>query len=281
MANSSRQTLSIIAAVACLCLAGPAVGAPSTAPDVSEIQVVGAGLKVVLSDGRVLTGDRLIGAELTIGDEAGRIIEVRIDAATLDPKDTRERRWLYHLLVKDGATGRMREFCDPGPEGLRLAFPIEGRISTEGDYGPSESRISFTCTGGALAKCVRMGCQPWRESPDGRPLLDHFRACVLMVRADYCGDGRPHTRNGTLINIYDGIGIQKPDPLPELVFEAAWGPDGAVCVHRTRIDAVATLEDIVAACPDRLAGRIGPSCDETTAASLPGALIFNDSRDTR
>jgi hypothetical protein len=53
-----------------------------------------------------------------------------------------------------------------------------------------------------------------------------------MVRADYCGDGTPHTVNGTPIDVYDGIGIQAPDT--NWLVDAEWGPDGALCVNSPR-----------------------------------------------
>lgn len=131
-----------------------------------------------------------------------------------------------------------------------------------------------------------MGYRPWAGTAAGGAMLDHFRACLRMVRAclrmvraDYCGDGRSHTRNGTLINVYDVIGVQKSDRVPELTFETAWAPDGAVCVAKTRIGEVWTLDQLAATCPERLAGRIGPDCGKTEAMSLPDALLFNDSRD--
>ena len=54
-------------------------------------------------------------------------------------------------------------------------------------------------------------------------------------------------------------------------FEAAWGPQGAICIRHTRIPENGSVEDVVRACP-RLASMPAP-CDETT----PGALLFNRS----
>lgn len=55
------------------------------------------------------------------------------------------------------------------------------------------------------------------------PLLDWYNACVRMVRADNCGNGRGFTRDGTLIDIYDRIGVQTSDADPSLSFEACLG----------------------------------------------------------
>ncbi len=90
-------------------------------------------------------------------------------------------------------------------------------------------RFFITCTGGAEGKCVRFGYKPWRQVPRAS-LAPYYQTCVRLVRADYCGDGTGHTRNGTPIDIFDKIGIQRDEAAPGLTFEAAWGPDGAVCV---------------------------------------------------
>jgi hypothetical protein len=106
--------------------------------------------------------------------------------------------------------------------------------------------------------------------------MRHHEACVRMLRADYCGDGRSWTRDGTLIDIWDDDGIQKPDTLadPTFSFEAGWGPEGAVCVARTRIPEKLTLPEISTMCP-RL--EDAPRCHETSARAA-GALLFNRSR---
>ena len=48
------------------------------------------------------------------------------------------------------------------------------------------------------------------------------------MRADYCGNGKPHTRDGTRIELWDREGIQVDTSEPGLTFEAAWNEDGAV-----------------------------------------------------
>ena len=67
------------------------------------------------------------------------------------------------------------------------------------------------------------------------------------------------------------------DPAPALRFEAAWGPDGAVCVRRVRVPEEASLEGLANACPGRLAGKIGAACDEAAVRHSGEALILNRS----
>ena len=85
-------------------------------------------------------------------------------------------------------------------------------------------KFELSCTAGVRAKCVRFGYLPWRDY--GTRQL--FNACIRMMRADYCGDGQATTRDGTLIDIYDDLGMQKLDEISACAFEAGWTADGAV-----------------------------------------------------
>jgi ADYC domain len=108
----------------------------------------------------------------------------------------------------------------------------------------------------------------------GTPLWDLHQACTRMLRADYCGDGTPHTRDGTPVEIYDTVGIQLPEAGSKLSFEAAWRADGAVC--KVRIPEITTLDALVQSCPARLRSNVGPDCTEEHAREL-GALVMNRS----
>jgi hypothetical protein len=69
--------------------------------------------------------------------------------------------------------------------------------------------------------------------------------CVRLVRADYGGDGVGHTRNGTPIDLFDRIGIQRDESASNMTLEATFGPDGAVCVAHTRLSDVLSMEDLL------------------------------------
>lgn len=178
---------------------------------------------------------------------------------------------LYALSEQDPASGEWRNLCEPDPEGRQLGFPLAGAFTHDGEHVALAGRFLITCTGGAEGKCVRFGYKPWRRGPDGASLGDYYQTCVRLVRADYCGDGIGHTRNGTPIDLFDRIGIQHDEIAPGMTFEAAWGPGGAVCVRHTRLEDVLDRAALVERCP-RLAGRVGEPCDET----IP-ALLFNRS----
>ena len=195
------------------------------------------------------------GTELEARDDQGRALHFRIDAVEKNAADADGDVSFYELSVRE-PSGEWARYCAPDFEGKSRAIPVKGSWDERGTYMPgSEERTTFACTSGAIGKCIRFGYKPWK-TVDGQSLLGHHQACIRMVRADYCGDGRPHTKDGTKINVWDQLGIQKPDPEeaghPEL-FEAAWGPGGAVFLGIPRwSDDVAA---VVAECPDRLRGH--------------------------
>lgn len=214
----------------------------------------------------------LTGAILDAADEAGQIITVRIDAVTRDPADTDGDVWLHRFSILDTGTQGWRELCPPAPDGTVAGFPLTGSWKA-GRHLRGSAGFTVTCASGAIGKCVRFGYKPWREA-NGESLWDYHQACVRMVMADYGGDGIGHTRDGTLIDIFDRLGIQRIEPDPRgraLEFEAAWGPDGAICVRRTRIPGVLSIDELAERYP-HLVSRIGPSCSEAVAA-----LIWNRS----
>ena len=262
-----------LAALLLALVAGPpAAAAPApaaSAPAVRAVEVEGTAFRLTLADGRVLRQEELPGTILSLGDGPAHRRLLRIDAVERDPRDPRGEVVLYALSTRDPATGAWRDLCGPDPDGRRLGFPLAGAAAPDGRHVESPGRFRVTCTAGAEGKCVRLGYKPWRRLPDGTSLAPHHQACVRLLRADYCGDGTGHTRDGTTVSIYDRVGIQADEPAPGMAFEAAWGPGGAVCVRRTRLPDVLAPDALAASCP-RLAGRLGDACDEGAPALLYG-----------
>jgi ADYC domain len=237
------------------------------------VEVDATEFKVTLGDGRVMRSHDLVGARLVIA-MGGQAIRVRLDAVERDPDAKNGTVWL-HTFSAEMTDGSWQNVCKAGPDGRRQGFPIAGRPRVDGILEPAEPGIfELACTSGALGKCVRFGYPPWGAA-NGTPLREVYNACIRMVRADYCGDGTPTTRDGQRIDIYDDLGIQQHENEAAMAFEAGWSADGATCVRHTRVKANASLESLVAACP-RLKGRIGPACSEETARGF-GAKLFNRS----
>jgi hypothetical protein len=234
------------------------------APAVSSIAVQGTEIVVALVDGRTLRSKDLAGAVLDVRFE-GQPAKVRIVDVERDGTDSSGTVWLHTLEVRQ-ADGSWRNLCAPDPDGRRQGFPLQGTVNG----------LEFTCSSGAVGKCVRFGYRPWADGPDGRSLAPQHAACVRMIRADYGGSGEAWTKDGMQINIFDPLGIQTSDDLPGAAFEAGWSPEGAVCVRHVRVKENVTLAALEEKYP-RLKGRTGTVCTEDYARGL-GALMFNQSK---
>lgn len=250
--------LVFLAVIAWLCAAAAAAHAGP------RMEVQGTEFVVTFDDGRTLRSRDLVGAVLDVRF-AGRPMQLRVAAVEADPQDRSNTVWL-HTLETRGPDGDWRNFCAAGPDGRRQGFPLAG--------GPDG--VELSCTAGAIAKCVRFGYRRWTDAADGLSLAPLHAACVRMVRADYGGAGRSWTRDGMHIDVYDDRGVQRPDNDPADVFEAGWGPDGAVCVHHARVGENVTLAELETFYPG-VRGRTGAICTEEFARAH-GAVIFNRSR---
>jgi hypothetical protein len=238
-----------------LCLAAAAAQA-DIAP---SFELTGTRLNLLLPDGRRLVDQDLVGVQLSLTDAHGNAQDIRIDSWAADPRDTSGDVVLYNLAVREPGAGQWQPYCNADPDGRRAAI-----------FMPGDASLQITCSAGAIGKCVRFGYHPWKLAADGRPMRDYHTACVKLLRGEYCGDGEPFTENGTLIDIYDRIGVQTPGEADGLAFEAAWGPDGAVCVARTRKPHLLTLDQLKRRCPKV---EVRQDC-----ASADSALVYNRSR---
>ncbi|MBD1835157.1 hypothetical protein H6F61_21310 [Cyanobacteria bacterium FACHB-472] len=167
---------------------------------------------------KVIKGKDLKGAQLNAVDEQGKKLNFEIKDVELDPKDPEKETYLYTVFYVDSANSQGKNLCTPDAENVAKAIPLTGSWDETGAHTESSNVITFGCTSGVLAKCVRMGYKPWK-TVKGTSLRDYHQACTRMARADYCGNGKSHTRDGTPINIYDKLGIQKKTPHNAMVFE--------------------------------------------------------------
>jgi len=197
------------------------------------------------------------GVEIRTQIEGGAIRGLRVDRVAEDPNSDGQ---LYWLTASEA--GVEKPLCSDAEGQALSAVPLDGNWDEQGRWQPHG--LTLACFNGVLAKCVRWGYAPWRHVGEVS-LRDYHQACARMARADYCGDGVPHTRDGTLINMWDELGVQTSDRRDDLHFEAAWAPDGAHGIARTRYpDDMAYVE---ANCPERLAGH----------AVTANVLLWNES----
>lgn len=163
----------------------------------------------------------------------------------------------YQVLYQDPEGGGWASAC-PGTvvQPSTLALPLAGTWDESGGHHESATAFTLACAAtGVLAKCVEWGYRPW-QSRGGVSLAPYHQACTRMARADYCGTGRSHTADISTIDIYDALHVQTRAQggsagvnAERMVFEAAWTPDGAYCLARTRYQE--PLKTILDECPDR------------------------------
>ena len=268
----TRARAVVLALVLLATAAIPARAAPDRA---LTLALEGTEIVARGSDGAALAPEALVGATFAAGDPATGRYRFRIDRVLPDPDDAGQAA-LYDVSVRGPTSARWDKLCTADPEGRTTAIVVPGSWAADGRFVPGgEGRFSFACTAGAQAKCVLFGYPPWASAPNGESMARYHAACVRMVRADYCGDGTPHTVPGVTIEMFDLAGVHARQEESYGAFEALWGTDGAVCLARSRRPEF-PLADILRQCP-RLNAGPATSCREDDLDRLPGALLGNRS----
>ena len=220
------------------------------------LRQVDAQVKAVkLEAGRlVATGGGIVGTVLQGTSSDGKPVEVAICGAEPSAEDP-GMVW-YRIEAWNAVAQEWENPCvalDRVPDPRALA--VSGVWDASGAHHEDPDKLTFACENGAITKCILWGYKPW-ASRDGQSLADAHQACTRMARADYCGDGRSHTHENTALDIYDRFGVLTRTTESSAAwdtarasFEAAWAPDGATCLARTRDGR--PLETILQECPNR------------------------------
>lgn len=237
----------------------------STSRAQPSLSVIGTELVFQADDGKTYRGSDLSGATLHLRLD-GKVVDVTISSIEKDDTAPGGSLFLYRFVTKSDG-GDEVPLCTPDAAGRTVGFPV-----SDGHGG-----FELACTSGAIGKCLRWGYRPWDETPKGPPLRALHAACVRMVRADYGGEGKPTTLEGTVVYVCDRFGVVPCSTKPPLVFEAAWGVKGATCVARPRIPKNISLTELGRQYP-RLAGHLGSKgCDPRSAFDDSDALLINRS----
>jgi hypothetical protein len=207
-----------------------------------------------------------------------QITNVETEDTAHDPTGT-GATFLYTLAQNVDNTGSFQSACPVDDDGRQVAIPLTATWNEHGDRVESTTLFTFGCTAGAIAKCYRWGYRPW-VTGYGDLVATHW-SCTRLARADYCGNGTSHTRDGTAVNVWDNLG--SPGPIQQhggllglppsgMGFEAGWSTGGAVCLSHARWVQGGTL--LALACPDRL---IPPSLLGGTVCDLVSQVLGNGS----
>jgi hypothetical protein len=215
---------------------------------------------------------------------AFRIQKVVEEDGTYDPTGT-GGTFLYTLHENHNGNG-FKPACSKDENNDRVAIPLTDVYDEHGDRINSSTLFTFGCTNGSIGKCYRWGYRPWVTGYGDLETM-HW-TCTRLARADYCGDGTPHTFEGTTINVWDNLSAQGPIQAHQttpsgMVFEAGWNTGGAVCLSHLRWESDGG--EIALDCPGRLIPPGPPpssgstTCDSDTEAEDPdfSALMFTES----
>jgi ADYC domain len=233
--------------------------------DGARIDATEGRFRVVFESGNTLQGTELVGLIFASRSDDGASIEMRIDAVAAGADSGPD---LYALSTRRSGETAWTPTCRPDQYGQRLGFPLVD------DNSPGRQHsVRIACTAGAQGKCVMRGYAPWRHTATGRSLRPYFDACVRMMRADYCGDGRSFTTEGRRVDAWDDAGVRPRSSNASRV-EAAWSASGPVCLARSRAPDVFPLRDVLDACPG-LRANVRDDCDGTADPAAAAALIWN------
>ena len=192
---------------------------------VNGISVNGTALNGISVNGISVNGTDFVGATMSALLSNGGTLAMRVDSASALTGDNAD---VLGYAVSMQADDGWHPACGTEPDGspvLALVVPGTWNLAN-GAWSDDGQAFSLACRHASVAKCVEFGYKSWLG------FSDHHHACVRMLRADYCGDGTPHTITGTLINLYDNAGVQSDTE--SWPVDAEWGPDGALCVNHNR-----------------------------------------------
>lgn len=217
------------------------------------IELVDGVLVATDADGRALDQTLFVGAQVPSRLDTGELIDLEI--AAIDGP--------FVTLTFEGES-----ICADGEYGIFVPGTWDETGARRDALADApEFDATYSCESGVIAKCVAWGYAPWEVG------ADVHQTCTRMARADYCGDGISYTKDGTVIDLVDRLGIQQSTPDAELEFEAGWGPDGAVCASRPRYQETVVGEgEQLPTCWDRL-----PACEDLDEAFTSGATLANRS----
>ena len=219
------------------------------------------------TQGATLSGADLEGAVLGFDTNGDNIadLDVKLSGETLQPNNTATGGPLYYYAVHTRATGSgaaWQNLCSGEESGAIFVDgdwreqPID-RLSSRGDSTDGNDTISLACTDGAIYKCTIQGKRATDAASE-----DRHETCVRAFTAAYGGDAR--TTSGMPIDVHEAEGAtprfaMESNEIPaggDLVKEAEWGKEGALCVNRQALRFPASIDG----CPGDRNARTVSNC---------------------
>jgi hypothetical protein len=185
----------------------------------------GVTIKANSASGPPMAGLGLVGSTWTSASSNGTSVKLRIDGAA---QGTVPNADLWYYAISYQTTTGWNPLC-----GLDVATgqPVQA-VSVAGvwgvtaadsaHYASSTTQFTLACRDTTVAKCVELGYKTYKG------YSNQLMSCVRMLRGDFCGTGSAYTINGTLLNVYDNVGVQLDTQA--WAPEAEWTPTGARCV---------------------------------------------------
>ena len=217
---------------------------------IENFTITGSELQGYLtSDQKIIRGRELIGASIgiLIDDPTPKLYTFKIDDAYQDSSSQSSDIWWYRITFTIEGSTQVYPLCTNSTGAGDVGVFLLGSYwdETTGNRVDQSDSLTLACADGVLAKCTHIGYRPWATGTSCKragstkdcktvSLKDHHQACTRMLRADYCGDGVPHTLDGTVLDIFDYL--QPPVQLREenWQMESRWDSSGASCLTTPR-----------------------------------------------
>lgn len=178
-------------------------------------------------DDNTYSADDFVESRWTVylGDTDETVVMEIVDF-TPDPASAR-----YTFMGGGGSNNDKGFTCEQDPDSGEYSVVLYQDLDVDPQTGTHFGRphtLYFGCLSGAVGKAARWGYSPWMAGSDGH------QTASRVVRADFCGDGTPHTVQGIGLQLADAFGIND-FVHPEKDTEAMWGPHGADCIKVPRL----------------------------------------------
>jgi hypothetical protein len=168
------------------------------------------------------TGAGLVGSTWTGTASNNAPVNLRIDSAVQGVAPNTDL-WYYGVSYQNSSGWQPLCGLDAQSVPIKAGTVIGTWDATNANYQNSSTKFSVVCQGKAIEKCIELGYKTFK----GR--TDQLNSCIRLLRGDYCGTGTAWTVDGTLLNLYDNLGVQLDTEV--WTPEAEWTPSGARCVN--------------------------------------------------